>query len=94
MCFVADLISNCFFEVNDVYILCFPDILSVRFWLARYLLFYLPMVIALLLLYIIFDGEFNGKHWFLLLLIISYIAKGFYLVYHLCVCFNVTGKGK
>ena len=74
ICYLAELISNCFFEVNDVHILCFLGFLSL-----------IRMVLVLLLeclkvcanfchahrgeliyfakfLGTISSGEFNGKH--------------------------------
>lgn len=66
--FLADLISNCFFEVNDVNILCFQDFQSFTD-VEVHLMFYMCCVLAvgvMLVSYIVpifrIFGKFDGKH--------------------------------
>ena len=67
MHFVADLISNCFFEVNNVNILCFLGFQS-SVECKRYQMVYNDLFLALTLacslmiaVGFILSGEFNGK---------------------------------
>ena len=66
MCFVADLISNCFFEINDVNILCFLGFQSstaVELCLICCLCLAVGVMLELSLVVIIYlSDEFNGKH--------------------------------
>ena len=74
MCFVADLISNCFFEVNDVNILCFLGFLffiGVVMGLlkkSRLVCAHFCLAVGGTLIYStnslrsIISGEFTGKH--------------------------------
>ena len=79
MHFVADLISNCFFEVNNVNILCFLGFQS-SVECKRYQMVYNDLFLALTLacslmiaVGFILSGEFNGKCWFCSLRPILYI---------------------
>ena len=70
MHFVADLISNCFFEVNNVNILCFLGFQSCieckRYWMvSNYCRLALILACTLMIsVGSILSGEFNGKCWY------------------------------
>ena len=66
--FLADLISNCFFEVNDVNILCFQGFQSFtdvkvhpKFDMNRALEVGVMLALCIVLLFCIL-GQFGGKH--------------------------------
>ena len=66
--FLADLISNCFFEVNDVNILCFQGFqqfadaqVHLRFAMCCGLAAEVMLVLCIVLTFFTF-GKFGGKH--------------------------------
>ena len=79
MHFVADLISNCFFEVNNVNILCFlgfqSSIECKRYRMVSNDLFLALILACTLMISVgsILSGEFDGKCWFCSLRPILYI---------------------
>ena len=66
MHFVADLISNCFFEVNNVNILCFlgfqSSIECKRYWMVSNNCCLVVILVSIMITVgSILSGEFNGK---------------------------------
>ena len=66
--FLADLISNCFFEVNDVNVLCFQGFQSftdaevhLKFDVCHSLAVGVMLVLNIVLIFRIF-GKCDGKH--------------------------------